>query len=167
MKRLNDAVVGALADQSAPAVPIHPLSVAQRNGDGALRLPTGVVAAAVDEGFLPVLHGDVVVHAGAGATILSGDELVAALARGLDADRVGLCSAVPGVLDADGEVIPRIREWDDAAGALGESDAAADVTGGMAAKVRELLGLEPPAFVFDADDVGSFLDGTEPGTRVG
>ena len=38
-----------------------------------------------------------------------GDELVVALARALDADRVGACTGVPGVLDADGRVAATIE----------------------------------------------------------
>ena len=165
MRELNDAVVGALADAGVPAVPVHPFSVAARDGDGSLTLPTAAVAAMLNEGFVPVLHGDVVAHAGKGVTILSGDELVATLAESLDADRVGLCSAVPGVLDADGEVVSTIESFDEVADALGGSDAT-DVTGGMATKVRELLGLAAPAHVFDVDSVAAFLAGESPGTRI-
>ncbi len=166
MRRLNAAVVDRLADRGVPAVPVHPLSAAARDADGALSLAVPPVATLLDEGFVPVLHGDVVAHAGAGATVVSGDELVAHLAGALGADRVGLCSAVPGVLDESGGVIERVTDFEDVASAVGGSDAT-DVTGGMAAKVRALLDLEAPAYVFDLDGLGSFLTGGEPGTRVG
>ncbi|WP_255149452.1 isopentenyl phosphate kinase [Halorarius halobius] len=166
MKRLNDAVVEALAERDVPAVPVHPFSNAVRPATGELVVSSGPITTMLAEGFVPVLHGDVVAHAGKGATILSGDELVVDLATQLGADRVGLCSAVPGVLDADGEVIDRIERFEDAAEALGGSDAT-DVTGGMAGKVRELLALEVPAYVFDADGTDAFLAGGSPGTRVG
>lgn len=166
MKRLNGAVVGALAVRDVPALPVHPLSTAHRDDAGDLALPTGQVETMLAEGFVPVLHGDAVAHGGEGATVVSGDELVVELATALDADRVGLCSAVPGVLDADGEVVPRVEAFDDAADVLGGSDAT-DVTGGMAAKVRALLGLEVPAHVFDVDGTAAFLDGADPGTRIG
>lgn len=165
MKELNGAVLAALADRDVPALPVHPLSAAHRGSDGALTLPTGQVAAMLDEGFVPVLHGDVVAHRGKGVTILSGDELVVELARALDADDVGLCSAVPGVLDGRGEVVERIESFSDVADALGGSDAT-DVTGGMAAKVRQLLALDAPAHVFDVDEVTAFLAGEEPGSRI-
>ena len=165
MGRLNDAVVARLADRGVPAVPVHPLSAAARNADGDLSLDPAPVATLLGEGFVPVLHGDVVAHAGRGATVLSGDELVAHLAGALGADRVGLCSAVPGVLDADGAVVERVRAVDEVADALGASDAT-DVTGGMAGKVRALLALDAPAFVFDLDGLSAFLAGGEPGTRV-
>jgi isopentenyl phosphate kinase len=165
MKRLNDAVLESLSEAGVSAVPVHPLSAAHRTADGTLRLGTDTVATMLGESFVPVLHGDVVVRAERGGTIISGDELVAALARALSADRVGVCSSVSAVYDADGEPIDRIGSFEDVADAVGASDAT-DVTGGMAGKVRELLSLEAPAYVFDLDDLPAFVSGGEPGTRI-
>jgi isopentenyl phosphate kinase len=165
MRRLNDAVVGRLQDAGVPALPVHPLSAGARDADADLRLPLDATATMLDEGFVPVLHGDVIAHAGAGATIVSGDELVTRLARGLDADRVGLCSTVPGVYDADGAVVSEITSFEDVADALGESEAT-DVTGGMAAKVRALLELGAPAHVFGPEALSAFLAGDDAGTAI-
>lgn len=165
MKRLNGAVVEALVEAGVSALPVHPLSAATRAADGELRLDTGPTAAMLGERFVPVLHGDAVVHADAGATIVSGDELVVALASTLDADRVGVCSSVPGVYDADGEVVDRIGAFGDVADAVGASDST-DVTGGMAGKVRELLSLDAPAYVFDLDGLEAFAAGGAPGTEI-
>lgn len=165
MEALNTAVVGALADAGVAAVPVHPASVAHRTADGALEFPTGAIETLLDDGFVPVLHGDIISHASAGATILSGDEIVTHLARAVDADRVGLCSTVPGVLDDDGTVIPSITAFSDAAGALGGSDAT-DVTGGMAGKVRALLALGSPAYVFGPAGMEAFVAGDDVGTRI-
>ena len=111
MRRLNDAVIRRLHDAGVAALPVHPLSVAARGEERALSLPIDSTATLLAEGFVPVLHGDVVGHAGAGATIVSGDELVTRLATRLDADRVGLCSTVSGVYDGDGSVIPGFPIW--------------------------------------------------------
>ena len=166
MVRLNEAICSRLTAAGVPVVPVHPLSVAHRGGDGTLDLPTASIELALQEGFVPVTHGDLVVHAGEGATVVSGDELVVSLAESTSASRVGLCSTVPGVLDADERVIERIDDYADVATVLGESDAT-DVTGGMAAKVRALLDLEAPASVFGPEDLSAFLDGERPGTTVG
>jgi isopentenyl phosphate kinase len=165
MRRLNDAVVTRLQAAGVSALPVHPLSTAARDAESGLSLPLDATATMLAEGFVPVLHGDVVAHADSGATVVSGDELVTTLARGLDADRVGLCSTVPGVLDADGEVIPEITSFDDVAAVLGGSDAT-DVTGGMAAKVRALLELGAPAHVFGPDALDAFLAGEDAGTAI-
>jgi isopentenyl phosphate kinase len=165
MRRLNDAVVAALQANGIAAVPIHPLSLASRDSDGDLTMPVDGVRTLLDEGFVPVLHGDVVPQAGAGATILSGDEIVVSLAGSLDADRVGLCSTVPGVLDGSGSVVRTVTAAADVADALGGSDAT-DVTGGMAGKVRSLLSLHARSHVFDLDGLAGFLAGESPGTEI-
>lgn len=165
MKTLDEFVLARLHDRDVPAVPVHPFSAASRDRHGTLTLPTGQVRTMLGEGFVPVLHGDVVAHEGAGVTILSGDEVVVEVAEGVDADRVGFCSTVPGVLDDADEVIPEIRSYDEVARYLGDSDAT-DVTGGMAGKVRELLELGAPASIFGPGALGEFLSGGTPGTRI-
>ena len=165
MTVLNEFVLRALQDEGVPAVPVHPFSAAHRDADGDLTLPSGQVRTLVDEGFVPVLHGDLVAHAGEGATVLSGDEVVTSLADSLSADRVGVCSTVPGVLDADDDVVPEITSFAAVEGVLGGS-AATDVSGGMAGKVRALLDLGSPASIFDLDALPAFLDGDQPGTTV-
>ncbi|APW98342.1 acetylglutamate kinase [Halobiforma lacisalsi AJ5] len=165
MGTLNRFVLGRLHERDLEAVPVHPLSTASRDDDGDLDLPTTQVRTLLGEGFVPVLHGDVIAHAGTGATIVSGDELVVDLARQLGADRIGLCSTVPGVLDGNDEVIDEIVAFEDAADVLGESDAT-DVTGGMAAKVRALLELEAEASIFGLEGLEPFLAGENPGTTI-
>ncbi|TYL36208.1 acetylglutamate kinase [Natronococcus pandeyae] len=164
MKTLNAFVLSRLLEREVPAVPVHPFSAGHRDEEGELQLPTGQVTTLLEEGFVPVLHGDVIGHAGQGATIVSGDELVVELATSLEADRIGLCSTVPGVLDDDG-VIDRIESYEAVEDVLGESEAT-DVTGGMAAKVQALLALEADASIFGLDGLASFLDGTEPGSTI-
>ena len=166
MKTLNGFVIRRLRDRGVPAVPVHPLSVAHRDGEGTLSVPVGSVGTLLAEGFVPVLHGDLIAHAGEGTTVVSGDELVVSLARGIGADRVGLCSAVPGVLDDEGSVIDRIEAFSEVAAFVGASEHT-DVSGGMAGKLRALLGLEVPASVFGPEDAPGFLAGEEPGTTVG
>jgi isopentenyl phosphate kinase len=166
MKTLNQFVVARLHPREVPAVPVHPFSAGARDANHDLTFPVDQLRTMLGEGFVPVLHGDVVATEGEGVTILSGDELVTHAARGLDADRVGLCSMVPGVLDDEDAVIPEIRAFEDVAHVLGGSDVDADVTGGMAAKVRELLALGAPASIFGPDDIGTFLEGGEAGTTI-
>ena len=165
MKRLDAAVVDRLQDQGVPALPVHPLSAAHRDRDGTLSVPVGAIRTMLGEGFVPVTHGDIIAHEDAGVTVVSGDELIVALADGLPAERLGLCSAVSGVLDGDGEVIPEISTYEAVADVLGGSDAT-DVTGGMAGKVRSLLDLHTPAAIFGLSDISTFLDGDLPGTHV-
>ncbi len=164
---LTDAVLAALRERGVPAVPVHPLSLAARESgaEGSLTLPLASIRTLLTEGFVPVVHGDLVATAGAGVTVVSGDELVVELAVGLGADRIGVCSTVSGVFDGDGDVIPTIDAFEPVAEAVGASDAT-DVSGGMAAKVRELLALDAPASVFGPADLAAFLRGASPGTTI-
>lgn len=164
MKTLNRFVLDRLHERGVPAIPVHPLSAGARDADATLALPTDQVATMLDEGFVPVLHGDLVAHATKGTTVISGDEVIVELGTALDAERVGLCSTVPGVL-RDGDVIPRIESFEEVADVLGGSDAT-DVTGGMAGKVEQLLGLDAPASIFALDDLDRFLAGESPGTTI-
>lgn len=165
METLDQFVLARLHGRDVPAVPVHPFSVASRDSNAELSLPVRHIATMLGEGFVPVLYGDVVVHEGKGVTIVSGDELVTSVARQLDADRVGFCSTVPGVLDENDAVIPEITSYEAVADVLGESEST-DVTGGMAGKVRALLALGAPAFIFGPDDVAAFLSGENPGTKI-
>ena len=165
MGRLNRRVLAALAEEGVEAIPVRPLSASYRDAEGALWHATDQVAAMLAEGFVPVLHGDVITTREKGATILSGDELVVTVARSLHADAVGLCAGVPGVLDEDDSVIPEIDGYDEVAGVLGGA-AETDVTGGMAGKVRTLLELPIPARIFDLEGLPAFLSGGDPGTLV-
>lgn len=174
MGRLNAAVVAALQEEGLSAVPVRPLSAAVKpdagsttgsEGGRSVGLATRPVRALLAEEFVPVLHGDVVATPGEGCTVASGDALVAALAARLAADRVGLCTTVSGVLDADGAVIEEIDSRAAVADVLGDA-AATDVTGGMAAKVETLLGIEAPASIFGPDALSEFLATGTAGTVV-
>ncbi len=165
---LNRAVVTALRGAGLDAVGIHPL--------GACTADEGRIASFEEEplrlllglGCVPVLHGDVVMDRHRGACIVSGDQLVGYLAPRLGLSRVGLLTDVPGVLDPDGEVVPRISKADIEGLALGASGTT-DVTGGMGGKVAELLRLADAGIsshVFGRDRLGDFLAGRPHGGTV-
>lgn len=89
---LNARVVHALIQRGVPAVGVAPLLVPTR-------VRNDFVAALLDRGHLPVLHGDAC-YAGDGRTaIISADTLVASLALAFSfVDRVVFLSDVPGLL---------------------------------------------------------------------
>ncbi len=165
MTTLNRFVLDRLAEQDVPAVPVHPLSMASRGQNGTLSLPTTAIERLLGEGFVPVLHGDVIAQTNEGVTILSGDEIVARLGSQLGTRRVGICSSVPGVLDETGAVIEQINSLRTVEQTLGESEVT-DVSGGMAGKVETLLEAAVPGSIFGLDDLPAFLAGESPGTTV-
>lgn len=174
MTRLNDYVIDACHELDVGAVPVRPFSLCTRQsrpgestvrGEISITCPTEPVETMLEEELVPVLHGDIVVHEGVGGSILSGDELVVALGAALDADRIGVCSTVPGVLDADGNVIPEITSYD-AVRAVLEGSEVTDVTGGMAGKVDTLLAFDGPAALFGPAELETFLETGTAGTAI-
>jgi isopentenyl phosphate kinase len=161
---LNMAVVDALVRAGREAVGIHPLghcvAAAGRLQDQDWR-PVNLM---LSLGMTPVLHGDVVMDTTLGASIVSGDQLVASLARALSPDRVGLATDVAGVLGENGLVLDRISR-DQGPGLAGGSRNT-DVTGGMEGKLTELLALAEAGIgssIFHASRIGDFLDGRPHG----
>jgi isopentenyl phosphate kinase len=162
--RLNAAIVEALRAAGREAVGIHPLGHCIA-AEGRLRDPDWrPVALLLSLGLTPVLHGDVVTDTARGASIVSGDQLVASLARALSPDRVGIATDVPGVLGKGGAVVERIRRGE--AGVVTGGSRNTDVTGGMEGKLAELLALADagiPSGIFHASRIGDFLDGRPHG----
>ena len=165
MRRLNQVVVDRLIAAGVPAVPMAPLGFAHRGPTDDLHLASDAMELALERGFTPVCFGDIIMDADRGASILSGDRLVGAVAQQIGADRVGLCGDVAGVLSAEGEVIERITSFAAVADSVGSSSVT-DVTGGMAGKVRAMLALGRPVRIFGVDDLGEFLAGEAVGTLV-
>jgi len=130
---------------------------------------------ALANGLLPVIHGDVVFDELRGGTILSTEDLFAHLARPLFPDRILLAGLEAGVWEdfpartlLVNEIKPHVYEK--MRGSVGQS-ASADVTGGMAAKVEQMLELvhELPgltAQIFSAEEDGN-LARALAGERVG
>jgi isopentenyl phosphate kinase len=134
--------------------------------------------AALANGLLPVVYGDVAFDTARGGTILSTEDVFKHLARELKPQRILLAGLEPGVW-AD---YPKCSQLVDAITpetlenvlpALGGS-AAADVTGGMRSKVEEMLALvkeisELEVFIFSGESEGVIMNsliGTPPGTKI-
>ncbi len=146
MTVLNGLFMDALIWRKIPAVSINPSSfVITRSG----RIETfehAPIAMMLAEAFIPVLYGDAVMDSELGFTVLSGDQLVSALAIRLAATRVIVGADVDGLYTADPKTdksaeifshltLAELRELQDR---LGKSNAC-DVTGGMHGKVAELI----------------------------
>lgn len=162
VRRLNLAVLDALQRAGLPAVVTSPFGALSSN-DGR---PGGwnlvPVHRMIEQGLLPVSHGDVVLDTQRGVSVLSGDRIVAELARFLQAERVVFALDQDGVythppdepeaelLETPGpEALAEARET----ATTGEGE---DVTGGMAGKL---------ACAVDAVRAGSqvsFVNGLEP-----
>ncbi len=142
---LNRLVMDALAAAGLPALPFPPSAAALAQAGKLAEWHTAPLESALQAGLLPVVYGDVVFDAAWGGTILSTEDLFDALARRLRPQQVLLAGLEAGVW-ADYPRCTRLVEritpatLDEVVPAL-HGSAAADVTGGMASKVRQSLDL--------------------------
>ena len=167
VSRLNTELVVALRRHGSEAIGIHPFHAGYAENGRLVSMECRQIQEMIARSMVPVLHGDVVMDAVKGVSIVSGDQLVVYLAHALRFGRIGLATDVPGVLDGD-RVIPEITV--SSAGNLPiKASRHTDVTGGMKGKVRELLDLArdgTSSAIFHVDRLGDFLDGKPHGGTV-
>lgn len=145
---LNRLVTDALWAAGVPALAVQPSASAQCRDGKLMALDERPLRTAIEHGLAPVVYGDVALDVIRGGTIISTEEIFGWLAPRLAPRRVLLVGEVEGVLSADpasgirGELIPEItpRTLPGLAQVLGGSGGV-DVTGGMLAKVTEMLTL--------------------------
>ena len=164
--RLNRYVMKALHKAGLRTIALPP-SGSVIASDGQVSVwETTPIRMALAAGMVPVIFGDVVFDEVRGGTILSTESLFAYLVRALHPERVllaGLEEAVWEDYPARTRRIERITPQSFEEIRYGVSgSAAADVTGGMEAKVREMLDLakENPGLKIQ------IFSGTQPGNLV-
>lgn len=102
----------------------------------------GTIQQLLKAGQVPLIHGDAVLDAKLGFTILSTEELFAFLAPPLKPARMVFACDVDGVLDADSSVIKTIDHHKIPIFQAGPASTLRhDVTGGMASKVSSLAAI--------------------------
>jgi len=141
--RLNQIVTDTFIEARVPVISLPP-SASARCVDGRLiYLDTRPLGAHLRNGLVPLVQGDVALDAVRGATIVSTEDVFAYIADEIEPDRVLLAGEVAGVYpnaDMTGDVIELITpaNVEQHASALGGSHGV-DVTGGMAAKVWQMI----------------------------
>jgi isopentenyl phosphate kinase len=175
---LNHLVVKAMRNAGLPGVTLSPLSAVTARDGQVISWDLAPLEAALENGLLPILQGDVVFDQTRGGTILSTEDLFAHLARQLHPKRILLAGLETGVWE-DFPLRTRIIEemslqsYKQNAMSL-KGSTGADVTGGMKAKVTEMLSLveQVPGLevlIFSGETPGSVrraLQGENPGTRI-
>jgi isopentenyl phosphate kinase len=163
---LNRFVMKALNKMNVPAIALPP-SANVIASDGQVSIwETTAIRMALAAGLVPVIYGDVTFDEVRGGTILSTENLFTFLVKALHPDRVllaGIEAAVWKDFPERKRPIERItpESFEGIRHGVGGS-AAADVTGGMEAKVREMLDLiqENPGLKTQ------IFSGTQPGNLV-
>jgi isopentenyl phosphate kinase len=175
---LNRYVINALHNAGVRAISLPPSgSVIASDGKVAV-WETTPIRMALAVGIVPVVFGDVVFDEVRGGTILSTENLFAYLATALSPERIllaGLEDAVWEDFPARKHKIERITpgSFEEIKHGIGKS-AAADVTGGMETKVRDMLNLaqDNPGLriqIFSGTDPGNIrrvLSGEMLGTEI-
>ncbi|HNT23507.1 MAG TPA: isopentenyl phosphate kinase [Anaerolineales bacterium] len=175
---LNQVVMAALQAAGLPAVAFAPSAAVLACAGQVESWDLRPLQSALEHGLLPVVYGDVVFDTARGGTILSTEDLFEHLALRLRPERLLLAGLEPGVW-ADYPACTRLlatltpTTLDEIAAGLGGSHAA-DVTGGMASKVRQSLALVQAipgldVLIFSGEQPGSVqgaLEGAAPGTCI-
>jgi isopentenyl phosphate kinase len=146
--RLNRLVIDALVAAGLPAVPFQPSATATCYAGSLQEMAWRPIRRALKQGLLPVVYGDVALDEAQGCTILSTEQIFAYLAGYLEPARILLVGRADGVFSQDplrfpeAQRIPLLHADDlaDVDAGLGGSHGV-DVTGGMAAKVHEMVAL--------------------------
>jgi len=146
MTVLNGLVMDALVWHSVPAVSVTPSSCVVTENGRIKTFEDVVLKTLLNMGFVPVLYGDAVLDEKLGFTVLSGDQLVAYLARKFGAGKIVIGVDADGLCDADPKVAKNAKlyshltlsELEKVKSKLGGSTAA-DVTGGMLGKIAEII----------------------------
>jgi len=148
MEKLNFRVVKALNDAGIPAISIQTSAFTVVEDGKIISMNIEILQKLLEIGIIPVLYGDSVVDIEKGMSILSGDQLLAEIAKKLDVSEVILGVDTDGVYtrdpkeNEDAELIPKItpESWENIKNLI-EFPTESDVTGGMKNKVEVLVNL--------------------------
>ena len=170
--RLNTLVAEVLAEQDLPAFALSPAGLFTCADRKVATMDLAPVRALLQNGCMPVLHGDTIVDTARGTTIFSTEQALALCARGLQKQyrRMTFIQImdVAGVLDEQGTVIARLGREQQVSVYRSHTH---DVTGGIISKVENareaavwadavyLIGGEPGA-------LQQTLAGRCPGTQI-
>lgn len=139
---LSQLILGEFLAAGLPALRFQPSSMLITRDRQPQGLAPGPIQLALEQGYIPLVHGDIALDTEVGGAIVSTEAVFIQLAQPLRARRIILLGDVDGVLDERGELLPTItpESFPRIAPLLGGSGGV-DVTGGMLQKVTEMIDL--------------------------
>ena len=145
VKRLNTEICEILLKNNLPVVSLQPSTFITTKNKRISNANLDLLEKYLNEGFIPVLYGDVVLDDILKIAVLSGDQIIQYLAKNLKSDRIILGTDVDGVYNKnpktndDAVFLSKLSSLDE----LDSFDRTTnvDVTGGMVGKIKELLEL--------------------------
>ena len=163
---LNRFVMKAFHKAGVRALSLPPSSSVIASDGKVSVWETTPIRMALSSQIVPVIFGDVLFDEVRGGTILSTEDLFMHLARALSPERILLAGLEPGVwkdFPARTQKIEKItaQTFDEFSEGIGKSSAA-DVTGGMESKVKQMLELVQ----HNPELTIQIFSGTEPGNIV-
>ncbi len=155
-QKLSSGVLHSLSQHKIPAMYVQPSAVIIQREGRIEHFDTEVIDFYLLKKIIPVLHGDVVPDYAKGASVCSGDQIVAWFAK--KAEVVVFATNVDGILDKKGRLIERIDKTnlEKMLGQIGEAEN--DVTGGMKGKVREIIESRAPAWIVNGNHPDRIVD---------
>ena len=177
VKRLNSIICEVFVKNEIPAIALPPSSFITTSNKRVHDFNLDLIKSYLNEGFIPVLYGDVVLDNEIKMAVISGDQIIQYIAKSIDSDRVVLGTDVDGVYTKnpkthdDAVHIDVVSSMEDIK--FLESTTNVDVTGGMVGKVKELLELADLGIeseIINANEPGVIfkaLQGMDvPGTKI-
>jgi isopentenyl phosphate kinase len=177
-RALNQIVLEILTAAGLPVVAFPPSAFILAQNGQAMAPETSHLSAALANGLIPLVNGDTVFDKVLGGTILSTEDVFAALAPALKPSRILLAGIENGVYSdypACLHLVPYITPYNlQSFDSQIKGSASIDVTGGMRQKVEGMLNLAQQipgleALIFSALEPGNLrkaLQGNLTGTRV-
>lgn len=144
LMELNSLIVKSMKNHRIPVVPFMPSSFMTADEGKLTSIGIEPLKRILEGGYVPVLHGDLIVDSAWGVSVVSGDQMAVQLAKDLKAKLIMFGCDVDGVFTSDprsdrsAQLVSRIKfselaNWVSKVG--GSSDT--DVTGGMRGKLVE------------------------------
>lgn len=146
VNNLNSQLCGELRKMEIPAVPIPPSAFIITRNKRIKIADTTIIKKYLDQGFTPVLYGDVVLDEDQSIqmAVVSGDQIITYLAHELNPERVILATDVDGIYDKNPKKYPDAHLLEIVSSTKQietQEGTTIDVTGGMGGKIQELISL--------------------------
>lgn len=109
MNLLNKTIVKSFLDNDIPAWPIQTSSLFVSSNRNIKNISTKSIKLAINNGYIPVLHGDFILDKTKNICICSGDFVACLLAKKLKAKKVLFASDVDGIYDDSKNIIKSIN----------------------------------------------------------
>jgi len=146
VSKLSTIVCDSLIENNLPAVMMAPISIIEQKSKQITSFHGTQVFNLFDEGFIPVLYGDMVYDSQLKGSVISGDVIVPYIAKKLGTGKLVYVSNVDGVftgnpfINAGAKMIEEInlKNIESVFQCLSGSNST-DVTGGMKGKIKRIL----------------------------